>query len=109
MGDENGIDDELQERANDFARRLKYKIPRLERDMEELEKKKAEISAEIESARRSEELASQYLVYVNGGSQRCPLCWVNKGSTVIIDAIDGNGNVDRFRCSECRSEFVGRA
>ena len=79
MGDENGIDDELQERANSLARQLKHKIPRLERDMEELEKKKAAIVADIVSARRSEDLAAQYLVYINGGDRRCPRCWVSKG------------------------------
>ena len=102
-----GIDKELQETANRLARQLNHKIPRLERDMEELEKKKAAIVAELESAARGKDLAAQYRVYVNNGDRRCPLCWVTRGTTAILRTIDGDGVVDRFKCEGCGTPFAG--
>ena len=103
-----GIDNELISIADDLAKEFKRKIPHLEHAMEKLEKEKAAIIADLESARRGEDHASQYSVYVNDRrDRRCPRCWVGKNLTAIIKAIDGDGSVDRFRCGECKAEFVG--
>ena len=103
------IDDELRSSAATIAKRLKQRIPRLVSEVENLEKKKTSISAEIESARRSQHLATEYSVYINERERRCPSCWVGEGITVIIEAIDGDRDIDRFRCSGCKAEFVGRS
>ena len=78
------IDDELLAAAKASARQLKQKVPRLEGDLAKLEEKKSAIIAELESAQRSEHLASKYSVYINGRDRRCPRCWVANGTTAII-------------------------
>jgi DNA repair exonuclease SbcCD ATPase subunit len=91
----------LKQELLELAQRLRDKIDSKSRA---LKTKEEELRKQLNDVERErvffEEKIIRFSEY-NADSELCPICWINEGASFKFNPINGNDQVDRFKCSCC--------
>jgi DNA repair exonuclease SbcCD ATPase subunit len=95
---------QLIQLARDAARQLSERTEYLQGELQKLEERKAQLEAEIAMARSAVTQADSFSPELSGDYQ-CPYCWVERDVHAKLKPIEGEENVDWFRCEVCAVKF----
>jgi hypothetical protein len=99
------IADHLVKEAKYQAERMQTGRPALEQELIELEKRKADIKAELKAIRYAAVRTRSYRPMFRQDFQ-CPRCWIRKETISILRAIPGNTKDDVLRCNGCGANIL---
>src|SRR5580704_17943827 len=98
------LEQELRQAALDLAQRKQYRLPEIERELQEIEARKAALLAERVIIREAFQRASDFVGRL-GSDYLCPRCWVDHCRRSTLRAIPSNSDADVFRCGACHLEL----
>lgn len=99
------IEEVLREEANRHALRLEVKDRTLQRELTNIEARKAEIQAVRDKIGGASERAVNFRAKL-GTNFQCPCCWIENEVGSTIAPIEGDETTDRFLCATCGQQFA---
>ena len=93
----------LTEEAAEAVRGLQSQSRRWEAELLRLEKRKAEIEAKLEAARRAQQRFFDYRPRIGRGFQ-CPRCWIRNGVRATLAPVPDEQDI--MRCHTCEADWV---
>jgi len=97
--------DEVRKAAMEIANEMVSRLTDRERELADIEKRKAEIQAECDAIRSAPKRLANFPVK-KGIDYLCPRCWVEEGKTIPLSPIPSPTRDDNFRCLLCRFEIT---
>ena len=98
-------DKHFRDVAEQIVQRSKNRTPKLQRELSEIEARKAEVEALLNSANLARQRLAIFQVKI-GADYQCPICWIEREVRAPIRSIGaGTDNEDLFRCSVCGTDF----
>lgn len=94
----------LDRAANDLARHFQGRTATLERELAEIQTKKAALEAELQTAKRAHERLGTYRSQI-GSNYQCPRCWIESEAQSALIAQPSGSERDAFLCRKCRSTY----
>jgi hypothetical protein len=94
----------LRDIVADIATATQRRLFELERQVAELETKKAHVGAHCEGARDALKRLAAFPV-MNGSDFICPHCWVRRLAMSPLERVPSDKNHERFRCSLCHEKI----
>jgi hypothetical protein len=76
----------------------------LEDELADIEKRKAEIEANLSAAKVAHGRAATFEPEI-GGNLQCPRCWIYDGNKVSVRPVPGTDKQDFFRCNKCEELY----
>lgn len=95
----------LADLAGHIALGYQHQATDLQRQIAEIDERKAQLLREREIARRARERFPHYRVQI-GVDYQCPYCWVSRGAQGFLQAIESADGSDTFRCGSCDQIFA---
>jgi hypothetical protein len=95
----------LTEEAAEAALALKSRARSLEAELLDIEKRKAEIEAKLDAARRAQQRLFDYHPRM-GRYFQCPRCWIQNEVRATLSPVPGTGEEDIMRCQTCNADWV---
>jgi hypothetical protein len=96
---------ELKQMADEFARYAQARVSELQRQLTEIEARKAAAEASLASVRLAPERAYHFQSEI-GGELQCPRCWVDNELRAPLAPIPSDTGNDLFRCNVCQLEHL---
>ncbi len=95
----------LRQLASEIANRLQTQMFRLQSELDQVEKRKIELEAQLDTTRLAEKRYTDFPVTI-GIDYACPQCWIEHGKRSALKAIDGGTDqFDLFRCTVCGTKI----
>ena len=95
----------LADLAANIAFGYQHQAVDLQRQIAEIDHRKAQLLMEREIARRARERFPDYRVQI-GVDYQCPYCWVGRGAEGSLQATESADGSDTFRCGSCDQIFA---
>jgi hypothetical protein len=98
----------LADLAAHIALGYQHQAADLQRQIAEIDERKAQLLMEREIARRARERFPNYRVQI-GFDYQCPYCWLSRGAHGSLQTLgsgNGAGRTDTFRCRSCEQIFA---
>jgi hypothetical protein len=99
------LGEHIRQLAAEIANNAQQRVSELERQLEEVEKRKAQIEAERDTARFSMQRLATFPVKLSG-DYLCPRCWIESGARSPLFLVPSEGRNDLMRCRLCHSEIA---
>ena len=96
---------ELRQIAGEIAYNVQGRIADLQRELEQVKTRQAEIEAQLNSARLGYQRLFNYQPAL-GTDLQCPSCWIEHEKRSALSSIGGGTDTEDFvRCDICGKEF----
>ncbi len=96
---------ELKQIASELAQGAQARMADLQRQLTDVETRKAQIEADLKAARLSPERVFNFQPQI-GGDFQCPRCWIQNETKAVLAPIGGGTKTeDFFRCRTCGFEI----
>ena len=91
---------QLKQSALEIANDILERALRFKPELQEIEMRKAQIEAQLESAHFCHQRARNFRPQIDGNFQ-CPGCWIRNEAEVALTPIPSDTKDDLFRCGRC--------
>jgi hypothetical protein len=99
------IEDALVLEAKRYADQLQDRRPNLEIELLEIETRKAQIEAQLDTLKRAHTRLLDYRPCI-GTDFQCPRCWVEYKPGATLRPIPSSTHDDIMRCNVCNGDIV---
>jgi hypothetical protein len=103
------ITEVVLEIANEYATSLDQRMPALQKELADLEARKAQAEAQLDSARDALKRSHEFPLLLRR-DPICPYCWIDSGRKVSLTAVgqtsEDDPHLTTFRCSSCEQTLA---
>lgn len=96
--------DQLKQLAIEIANDVQERALSRKKELAEIEIRKAQIEAQLESAQLCRNRLSSFTPEI-GGDLQCPRCWVVNEARTALTPVPGGHMADQFKCKVCHQEI----
>ena len=99
------IGGELKECAHHFAQEAQSRLAQIEREIAEIDERKAQLTAQRDLIRSASERAFDFEPML-GSDFQCPRCWIESETRSFLRPVRSEKpREDIFRCNRCEFEY----
>jgi ribosomal protein L37AE/L43A len=95
----------LLEEAKRYAANAQARLSKLEADLKDIERQKAEVEAKCQAARVATKRLLKFEVQI-GSEYQCPRCWIEHERRSALRGVASRTSDDIMACRICGAEFV---